>query len=455
MSVYDQWLPKNFQIPNGPKLQQVVATGELWQIFTCSNGSVLVVNEALFKEWERSALIVHVPFCSFGFGTLKRFYLETSDLYKLKSIDTEHEIWGYDECLVLARSLCASRKLDPVNSFQDSIFVEKYGRLLPTFSSSAHMDDELVFGRVLSNGVNISIFSKQRLMELAPWYNIEQIDELILESGIKEKIESKKITRETSNSLYNKFLLPGRKSLEAFFNEYIIDVINNKDKYEEMGIDFPSPTILYGPPGTGKTYAVECLGEFLGWPIYYIDSNSIASPYIHESGKKIAGVFTEAEKHSPSLVVIDEMEAYFASRTDCESATYHLEELSELLRKIATATKNHILVFGMTNMHSMLDAAALRHGRFDNQLEVLPPTIEESKDLLAHILKKLPVGEDIDFEQIIQSLKGKPISDFSYFIKEASRKAVRENKRKIDQDCINFALNKLAPSNITAKRVGF
>ena len=68
-----------------------------------------------------------------------------------------------------------------------------------------------------------------------------------------------------------KFSLPGRPMLESFFNEHVIDIITNQDKYSRMGIDFPSAIVLYGHPGCGKTFAIEELANFLEWPCYKID----------------------------------------------------------------------------------------------------------------------------------------------------------------------------------------
>ncbi|WP_240700857.1 ATP-binding protein, partial [Vibrio sp. F13] len=77
-----------------------------------------------------------------------------------------------------------------------------------------------------------------------------------------------------------------------------------------MGIEGPSSFILYGPPGCGKTYAAEKLVNHLGWPVFKVDSASVASPYIHETSKKISEVFNEAMRCSPSVILIDEMESY-------------------------------------------------------------------------------------------------------------------------------------------------
>src|SRR3546814_3865420 len=90
------------------------------------------------------------------------------------------------------------------------------------------------------------------------------------------------------------------------------------------------------PPGCGKTFAVEKLVEHLDWPFFSIDSGSIGSPFIHETGKKIAEAFEQAVKVSPAVVVIDEIDAFLAARDSSAGGQHrseeHTSELQSLMR---------------------------------------------------------------------------------------------------------------------------
>ena len=159
--------------------------------------------------------------------------------------------------------------------------------------------------------------------------------------------------------------------MEQFFNDNIVDIVLNQEQYKRMGISFPGATILHGPPGCGKTYAVEKLAEYLGWKRFDIDSSTVASSYIHDTSKKISEVFSAAIKAAPSILVIDEMEAFLSNRNMAgPSGTHHIEEVAEFLRRIPEAISKGVLVFAMTNMIDTIDPAILRRGRFDHIIEV-------------------------------------------------------------------------------------
>ena len=247
------------------------------------------------------------------------------------------------------------------------------------------------------------------------------------------------------------FRLPGRRALETFFSEEIVDIVENADKYRSVGIASPGGVLLYGPPGCGKTYAVDRLIEYLGWPVFKINSGSIGSPYIHETGRKVGGLFDEAEKAAPAVVVIDEMEAFLADRRGGTAGTHHLEELGEFLRCIQEAALKRILVIGMTNRLDLIDPAILRRGRFDHLQEVGIPSRGDVEDLLRELLRGTATEQDLDLEGTISALTGRPLSDAAFVVRQAKRRAVTPERRKhrpaeevrVDSEALSWALKKL------------
>jgi SpoVK/Ycf46/Vps4 family AAA+-type ATPase len=253
------------------------------------------------------------------------------------------------------------------------------------------------------------------------------------------------------------FTLPGRPQLEQFFNEHVIDIILNPEKYRTMGIGFPSAIVLHGPPGCGKTFAVERLVEFIDWPSYSIDSSSIGSPYIHETSKKIGEVFDKAIDAAPSVVIIDEMESFLSDRAAAGmSGLHHVEEVSEFLRRIPEAIGKKVLIIAMTNMIDLIDPAILRRGRFDHVIEVGMPTRDEVASLLGSLLDKLPKANDLELDEVVDALTGQPLSDSAFVVREAARLAAKSGKSQIDKDSLTEALKSLPdPKEKKANRIGF
>jgi SpoVK/Ycf46/Vps4 family AAA+-type ATPase len=251
--------------------------------------------------------------------------------------------------------------------------------------------------------------------------------------------------------------LPGRPALANFFNEHIVDIIENRERYKTFGIGFPSAVVLHGPPGCGKTFAVDQLVSYLGWPSFQIDASSVGSPYIHETSKKIAGVFDQAMRNAPSVLVIDEMEAYLADR-ELGTGHHRVEEVAEFLRRIPEATKNEVLVIAMTNRIEMIDAAILRRGRFDHVIAVEFASEEEVHALLTRLLSSIPLQGDLDLGAVARELAGRPLSDVAFVVREGARLAVRGGKDRLDQHSLLSALTS-APAREregeAKRRIGF
>lgn len=288
---------------------------------------------------------------------------------------------------------------------------------------------------------------------------LELAEELI--SGPKPKRRSGKMSgRESGDQApepeteleTERFILPGLPALETFFQEQVIDIVVEPERYERMGIDFPSPIVLHGAPGTGKTFAVEALVRYLGWPIHYVTAQTIGSIYIHDTSQKIGEVFKEAMKHAPAVVVIDEMESFLCRREG--SHDYRIEEVGEFLRLIPRAAENRILVVGMTNLLELIDPAMLRRGRFDHVIRVDLPGVESVEAVLKNLLGDRPCLEGLDIRRAAENLAGRPLSDAAFFVREAARLAVKTGKERIDEPCLALAWESLRSGDQTpAKEV--
>ncbi len=481
----DLWLPKGYTLPDGSMIRSLLFWGEDWQIFdTNGSSNILLARPELVQKWNDTCLFSESLFDRIEFGTTSFKILSSHKKYSLSPVENERSPENKVDALSFSFTLKESRKLAVDISFHDAIYVEQYSRLLPTWTLTPHVDDKVVLGTWITGGVEISVDSFRRLSNLTGWMPSGDLAKIVEAAGFNVPTDAglltkhkpvsrtkadKKVTSADVHVEHTKselslnqpkpkiFCLPGRPHLENFFSEHVVDIIFNSEKYKILGIEFPSAIVLHGPPGCGKTFAVEQLVEFIDWPSYPIDSNSVGSPYIHETSKKISEVFDKAIDNAPSVLIIDEMESFLSDRQSCgTTGLHHVEEVAEFLRRIPEAIKNRVLIIAMTNMIDMIDPAILRRGRFDHVIEVGMPDKAEVMSLLDSLLSKLPKAKDLNIDIILETLTGKALSDSAFVVREAARIAAKDGKFQIDQDSINAALKSLPESNKKQnKPVGF
>jgi cell division protease FtsH len=474
--IADAWLPVGYQLPDGAISKAVLFHGPNWQILeTRGNGRALIVDEGLANRWIGVGLIDGGLFDSFTFGAQRLRSISCGPSHALAPVSEGKLPITKGDALAFAIAVQSTRAIDGDIGFQDALYVEKIGRLLPTYSISSQTDDSMVLGYWLTGGANVSAHSFRRVKQMVGWLREADLREIVRAAGLEmgearssafdESLETS-VGHKSHNGLTEKsnnprserrFELPGRPELESFFNEHVIDIVQNKERYAALGIYFPSAIVLHGPPGSGKTFAVEQLVAFLGWPSFEIDASSVASPYIHETSRKVAEVFERGMENAPSVLVVDEMEAFLADR-EIGSGHHRIEEVAEFLRRIPEASKNEVLIIAMTNRIEMIDSAVLRRGRFDHIIKVDYASEADIFALLEKLLGELPKEADVNPRALAGYLAGRPLSDVAYVVREGARLAARSGKGRIDQESLAAALA-AAPvrtGDETAKgRIGF
>lgn len=467
----NQMLLRGYCLSPDNRIKRMLSSGAEWQIYSTSNErNVLAVTEELLSVWSDNyelpeGLFTYLPDCGCSIFQCKGSCI-------IASLKEGPFPDSYLQVEAFAAAFKSFLVKYPGVSLEDALYLEEYSILLPTAFDQGGSDNGMVFGRWITGGVGVSINSLDRVSKIMSWLPKEQLIKAAelagfdIAASLTEEtpavadvnIEGKSIENVPAEQLMSRgerFSLPGRPELEHFFNDNIIDVVMHREQYERMGIHFPGATILYGPPGCGKTYAVEKLSEYLGWKRFDIDSSTIASSYIHDTSKKISEVFEAAIKAAPSVLVIDEMEAFLSDRgMSGHSGTHHIEEVAEFLRQIPEAINRGVLIFAMTNMIESIDPAILRRGRFDHIIEVKMASAEEIEELLKNQFAKLPVDEGVDPRAVAEHLSGHPLSDVSFVLREAGRFAVKRNLDTITAECINDALA-LIPKKKEKNPIGF
>lgn len=466
----DAWLPVGFALPDGDCARLALYEGSDWQIYgSQGEGRVLVAKETLAKRWLGTGLLDAGALMPFQFGNESLYALSCGAGHVLAPVAEAKSPDNKSEALAFVEALRATRAIDGETPLHDAIYIERLSRLLPTYSLSARVGDDVVLGAWLSGGVPVSVESFRRLRSLMGRMGAGHLREVVEKAGFRVSEAGVGILRKTSTpqeaatrlgvAPKKQFELAGRPDLERFLNEHVVDIIENQERYKALGIDFPSAIILHGPPGCGKTFAVERLVEYLGWPSFEIEASSVASPYIHETSKKVAEVFDKAMQNAPAVLVIDEMEAFLADRQMGAGSSHHrVEEVAEFLRRIPEAIKNRVLIVAMTNRIEMIDPAILRRGRFDHVVKVDMASEQEVSSLLAKLVSELPKDADVDVAPLAKKLQGRPLSDVAFVVREAGRLAARAGKNKLDQASLRAALSS-APARDgdggSSKKIGF
>lgn len=477
----DSWLPIGFWLPDGAMARAVLFKGADWQVYeTRGGGRALVVHDDLGARWQEAGLIAQGTLGAFQFGDHQFRAISCGPSQTLSPVTEAKSPNNKAEALSFALALKATRDIDAESPLQDALYVEKITRLLPTYSISSRTGDDVVLGYWLTGGASIPATSFRRLRQTMSWIGAGHLKDVVQAAGfevaeviplerkpapptkrtevapVEEKAEEVKRAEPEPDKIFE---LAGRPELAAFFNEHIVDIILHRDRYKALGIEFPSAVILHGPPGCGKTFAVDRLVDFLGWPSFQIDASSVASPFIHETSKKVAQVFDKAMENAPSVLVIDEMEAFLADR-EMGSGHHRVEEVAEFLRRIPEAAKNDVLIIAMTNRIEMIDPAIQRRGRFDHVIKVDFASEVEVQALLDKLLSSLPKESDVHSKPLAKELAGRPLSDVSFVVREGARLAARGGKDRLDQASLLAALHS-SPArgreggSETKRRIGF
>lgn len=465
----EQWLPRGTSLSDEKRIKKLISASKDWQIYSTNQDSyVLAATNSLYCKWVEE---YSLPGGIFSVCDGYKVFCSSGN-YLVSSLNQGPYPENNGQVEAFSIAFNTAVRLFPKADLYDAVYIEEYSLILPGNQDDACATKESVYGKWLTGGVSISANSFHRIAKFMSWMSTAalnrsfelagfEVPELPSNdsNGVASATEAHNVNADEVDAPFgvptDKFTLVGRPSLEQFFNDNIVDIVLNQEQYTRMGISFPGATILHGPPGCGKTYAVEKLAEYLGWRRFDIDSSTIASSYIHDTSKKISEVFSAAIKAAPSILVIDEMEAFLSNRNMAgPSGTHHIEEVAEFLRRIPEAISKGVLVFAMTNMIDTIDPAILRRGRFDHIIEVKMANKEEIQELLKVKFRELPIADDVVVESIAAKLDSHPMSDVTFVLREAGRMAVKSHIEYINQMCFDKALDML-PKKEEKRKIGF
>ena len=207
----------------------------------------------------------------------------------------------------------------------------------------------------------------------------------------------------------------------------LCESLRNVEEFKAQGFDVPRGALLFGPPGTGKTQVARTLANESGLPFLAASTADLKAGYVGQAGQKVRELFERARGRAPCIVFIDEIEAVAAARGGAGADTLTGEMVNQLLQEMDGVKKSerHVFVLAATNLPASVDPAVL--SRFEDQIEIPHPDLEQRERLINLFLGKLPVDFDRGTvaAELAEATEGLGGRDLRNHVQKASQKAIR------------------------------
>ena len=233
----------------------------------------------------------------------------------------------------------------------------------------------------------------------------------------------------------------------------VVDFLKNPKHYTELGGKIPKGVLLVGPPGTGKTLLAKAVAGEAGVPFFSMSGSDFVEMFVGVGASRVRGLFEEAKKKSPCIVFIDEIDAVGRARGR-GGFTGGNDERENTLNQLLTemdgfSSTTNVIVLAATNRADVLDKALMRAGRFDRQIYVELPDLEERKAIFAVHMKNLKTNNDknsegfVDRDFLAKQTPGFSGADIANVCNEAALVAARKNKKKIEKQDFLDAVDRI------------
>jgi len=227
----------------------------------------------------------------------------------------------------------------------------------------------------------------------------------------------------------------------------VVDFLKNPKKYTALGGKIPKGVLLVGPPGTGKTLLAKAVAGEANVPFFSMSGSDFVEMFVGVGASRVRDLFEEAKKKAPCIIFIDEIDAVgrARSRGGMSNANDERENtLNQLLTEMdGFGTNNGVIVMAATNRADILDKALLRAGRFDRQIYVELPDIDERKAIFEVHMKGLKLSNDIDKDFLSKQTPGFSGADIANVCNEAALVAARKNKKLIEKQDFLDAIDRI------------
>ncbi|MBP3767884.1 MAG: ATP-dependent zinc metalloprotease FtsH [Prevotella sp.] len=227
----------------------------------------------------------------------------------------------------------------------------------------------------------------------------------------------------------------------------IVDFLKNPQKYTDLGGKIPKGALLVGPPGTGKTLMAKAVAGEAGVPFFSMSGSDFVEMFVGVGASRVRDLFQQAKQKAPCIIFIDEIDAVGRARSK-NPAMGGNDERENTLNALLTemdgfGTNSGIITLAATNRADMLDSALLRAGRFDRQIHVDLPDLNERKEVFNVHLKPLKLDENVDIDFLARQTPGFSGADIANVCNEAALIAARHNSEKVGKQDFLDAVDRI------------
>ena len=227
----------------------------------------------------------------------------------------------------------------------------------------------------------------------------------------------------------------------------IVDFLKNPKKYTILGGKIPKGALLVGSPGTGKTLLAKAVAGEAKVPFFSLSGSDFVEMFVGVGASRVRDLFKQAKDKSPSIIFIDEIDAIGRARGK-SNITGSNDERENTLNQLLTemdgfGTNTNVIVIAATNRADVLDKALMRAGRFDRQIYVDLPDLNERKEIFKVHLKPLKVVKSLDIDFLAKQTPGFSGADIANVCNESALIAARKNRKSVGKQDFLDAVDRI------------
>lgn len=229
--------------------------------------------------------------------------------------------------------------------------------------------------------------------------------------------------------------------------EEIVSFLKNPAKYTDLGGKIPKGALLVGPPGTGKTLLAKAVAGEADVPFFSLSGSDFVEMFVGVGASRVRDLFRQAKEKAPCIVFIDEIDAVGRARgknANMNSNDERENTLNQLLTEMdGFGSNSGVIILAATNRADILDKALLRAGRFDRQINVELPDLNERKEIFGVHLRPIKIDESVDAEFMARQTPGFSGADIANVCNEAALIAARNGKKFVQKEDFMNAVDRI------------